>query len=236
MKVQQELAQLAGKAQDKVQGNHTGLASAQGRLSGSEDKKSAADMKNEFLQLMVAQIHNQDPLNPMDGAQYLSQLAQLSTVEGVQKLASIQHKGNNVMDSLQVLQSTQLVGKNVSVPADHVSLDKPETLKGQIKLNAPCDELSVKLLDMNGKAVKSLNLGNQNKGEVPFSVADVPAGVFKLDVVATRQDQSEHIKPNLDRKVEKVSIPAKGGDIQLQVAGIGNRSLLDVNEFLGASA
>lgn len=207
--------------------------SSSGSASNSIASNSAAGLQDEFLQLMVAQINNQDPLNPMDGTQYLSQLAQLSTVEGIQNLNTLQSQGNTLLDTQQVLQSAQLVGKEVSVPVENISLDKAESLEGKVRLTESAQSVTVKVTDINGQVVQTQSLGTQAAGDVAFNLDELPAGVYKLEVVAANGDDTQNYTPYLNRQVEKVSIPADGSDIQLQVAGVGSLSLFSVSEFLG---
>ena len=87
------------------------IASNSSTSTGSSTSSTGStELKNEFLQMMVAQINNQDPLNPLDGTEYVSQLAQFSMVEGVENLRVLQQKSLTMQDTEQVLQSTALVG------------------------------------------------------------------------------------------------------------------------------
>src|SRR5690606_5935666 len=88
--------------------NHTG------GVQGND--KDAFALRNEFLQMMVAQVQNQDPLNPLDGTEYVSQLAQFSMVEGLEYMRQQEQQNGVLLNTLQVLQSSQLVGKQVTVP------------------------------------------------------------------------------------------------------------------------
>src|SRR5471030_2845223 len=69
--------------------------------------------KNEFLQLFVAQLKNKNPLEPQDGSDFLGQLAQFSTVEGIKNMESAFNKIADSLNSTQALQATSLVGKKV---------------------------------------------------------------------------------------------------------------------------
>ncbi|EKE73975.1 flagellar hook assembly protein FlgD [Gallaecimonas xiamenensis] len=197
---------------------------------------SAGALQTEFLQLMVAQINNQDPLNPIDGTEYVSQLAQMSTVEGIQNMMSLQSQSNTLLDTQQVLQSTQLVGKQVSVPASNLSLDKEEAITGKVRLPESGESVTLKVTDVNGKVVQERDFGQQAAGDIPFELDTLPEGIYKFEVVVKNGDVSQSYTPYLNRQVEKVSIPANGGDIQLQVAGVGSMSLFSVSEFLGEPA
>ena len=191
------------------------------------------ELKNEFLTLMLAQMKNQDPLNPMDGAEYASQMAQFSTVEGIQNMTDLQQQNNNLIDSLQVLETTNLVGDSVSIPAAQIKLSEPESLKGFVDLKTSAEDLDVVVRDASGNVVKQINLGSQNVGRVDFEIPELESGSYRLDVVAKNGERETTTVPFLERKIDKVSIPGDGGDIQLSISGIGKLSLYSVNEFLG---
>lgn len=203
--------------------------------SVAKNKNDIGELKSEFLTMMLAQLKNQDPLNPMDGAEYASQMAQFSTVEGIQNMGKLQQQNNNLIDSLQVLQTTNLVGDNVSVPASQIKLSEPDGLKGFVDLKTSAENLKVVVRDGSGNVVEDMDLGSQNPGRVEFEVPELDSGSYTLDVIAKNGDQERMTTPFLERRIDKVSIPGNGGDIQLSVSGIGNISLYSVNEFLGDS-
>lgn len=203
--------------------------------SVAKNENDIGELKSEFLTMMLAQLKNQDPLNPMDGAEYASQMAQFSTVEGIQNMGKLQQQNNNLIDSLQVLQTTNLVGDNVSVPASQIKLSEPDSLKGFVDLKTSAENLKVVVRDGSGNVVEDMDLGAQNPGRVEFEVPELDSGSYTLDVIARNGDQERMTTPFLERRIDKVSIPGNGGDIQLSISGIGNISLYSVNEFLGDS-
>src|SRR5450759_4503359 len=83
---------------------------------------SSADSEQRFLKLLVTQLNNQDPLNPLDNAQLTSQLAQMSTVSGVEKLNTTLQSLVDQSGSSQVLQAAFLIGRTVLVPGNQVTL------------------------------------------------------------------------------------------------------------------
>jgi flagellar basal-body rod modification protein FlgD len=191
-------------------------------------------MKDEFLQLLVAQIQNQDPLNPMDGTEYVAQLAQLSTVEGIENMSQLQNQNNILMDTLQVLQSTQLVGKDVSVSTDQISLKENDTVKGSFSMPGSAEEVQVIARDPSGKIVESVNMGTLIGGQHEFTLPELKKGDYILEVVALNGETTKNFQPSVTRTVEKIIVPSDGGsDIRLNVDGIGLVSLFSINEFLG---
>lgn len=200
----------------------------------AQNGNTAAGLKNEFLTLMVAQIKNQDPLNPLDGAEYVSQLAQFSTVEGIENMSSLQSSNNILMNTMQVLQSTHLVGKEVSVPVEQLELTKPEVLKGSVHLATSAEDVRVWAIGSDGKIAGEINLGAQARGEVAFELPKLPEGHYTLQVASSRGGQISVDLPHIQRMVEKVSVPPNGGDVRLQISGVGSLSLFSVSDFLGA--
>ena len=211
----------------------TGDSSATTDAGIASNSNTAAELKDEFLTLMVAQIRNQDPLNPLDGTEYVSQLAQMSTVEGIQNMSQLQQQNNILMDTLQVLQTTQLVGKQVSLPVDRVRLESEEALQGQVKLSQPADNVTIRAIGTDGRVVEEVKLGSRSAGETKFELPALPAGSYRIEVVAQRGDTTTSHTPYLNRVVERVSVPGNGGDVLLQVSGVGNLSLFSISEFLG---
>jgi len=210
-------------------------SSSLGSVTNNAIKSSSpSQMKDEFLQLLVAQIQNQDPLNPMDGTEYVAQLAQLSTVEGIENMSQLQNQNNILMDTLQVLQSTQLVGKDVSVSTDQISLKENDTVKGSFSMPGSAEEVQVIARDPSGKIVESVNMGTLIGGQHEFTLPELKKGDYILEVVALNGETTKNFQPSVTRTVEKIIVPSDGGsDIRLNVDGIGLVSLFSINEFLG---
>ncbi|AEY02557.1 flagellar hook capping protein [Oceanimonas sp. GK1] len=213
------------------------LASINGLDNAGAGQKNAiapagevSSLRSEFLQMMVAQINNQDPLNPLDGTQYVTQLAQFSMVEGIEQMKVQGQQQATLLDTLQVLGSTSLMGKKVTVPVQSISLSEPERLSGTIPVPAGTGQLSLEVYDQQGKRVHQQEWHSPT-GEQTFALAELPPGDYEFRVTATREGSRLSLSPYLERTVEKVSLPAGGGDIMLGLAGVGQMSLFKVTEF-----
>ena len=136
---------------------------------------SAEDQSNRFLKLLVAQMSNQDPLNPMDSAQVTSQMAQISTVQGVQTLNKTVSGLDNQFTQLQTMQGAALVGHDVATDGNSLRVD-PESHKGDggFELDSPATSVSVDILNPAGTTVGTVKLGPQGAGSHGFDF-DVPA-------------------------------------------------------------
>lgn len=130
---------------------------------------SAADAaQDRFMTLLVTQMRNQDPLNPMDNAQMTSQLAQLSTVTGIDKLNTTMQSLISNVQSSQTFQATGMIGRNVMVPGNSLWLSENVSQFG-VDLPTDVDQLTVSIKDAAGNLVKEVNLGPQKAGILPLS-------------------------------------------------------------------
>ncbi|MFN3884960.1 MAG: flagellar hook assembly protein FlgD [Rhodocyclaceae bacterium] len=125
------------------------------------------EAENRFLTLLTTQLKNQDPLNPLDNAQLTSQLAQISTVNGIEKLNATLQKLLAGLQDTQAMEAAALVNHGVLVPGSSLTLGEQGGIGG-FELAAPAEEVSVTIKDGNGLVVRTLNLGAQEAGVVPF--------------------------------------------------------------------
>ena len=136
--------------------------------------QSAQDQSDRFLKLLVAQMSNQDPLNPMDSAQVTSQMAQISTVQGVQTLNKTVSGLDNQFTQLQTMQGAALVGHDVATDGNTLRVDPDShTGDGGFTLESPATSVSVDILNPSGTTVGTVKLGPQEAGSHGFDF-DVP--------------------------------------------------------------
>ena len=119
--------------------------------SGSKTKttSSVEDQQNKFLTLLMTQIKNQDPLNPMDNAAVTTQLAQLNTVSGIEKLNATMTQLLDGYNETQAIQSTGMIGKNVMVAGNNLPLNKSEAVGG-VLLEAAAYKVTLNIKDSTG--------------------------------------------------------------------------------------
>lgn len=133
-------------------------------LNVTRDKSSnMADIQNRFLTLLTAQLKNQDPTSPMDSAQMTSQLAQISTVDGIERLNKTMQSLLSDSQSAQNLQAASLVGRGVLVPGTSM-LYANGTGGFGYELAEPADEVIATIKDANGLTMRTLNLGSVDAG------------------------------------------------------------------------
>lgn len=140
----------------------TGAASAAGALSSKT--VSSADGEQRFLKLLVTQLNNQDPLNPLDNAELTSQLAQMSTVSGIEKLNTAFQSLLAQSGSSQVLQSASLIGRTVLVPGSGLALAQGAAVPFAVELPQGADSVKVTVTNAAGDTVRSFDLGALPQG------------------------------------------------------------------------
>lgn len=145
--------------------------SAASSLTASSDAASA----DRFLKLLVAQMQNQDPLNPMDNAQVTSQMAQINTVSGIARLNETVEGLNRQFVQMQALQGAALVGRDVVVPGNRLDIVDGNG-QGGFELTSAADAVKVEVLNAGGHVVDTLQLGAQSAGRHSFDWSTAKAG------------------------------------------------------------
>ncbi|HZV54045.1 MAG TPA: flagellar hook assembly protein FlgD [Rhodocyclaceae bacterium] len=197
---------------------------------------TSSETQSKFLTLLTAQLKNQDPLNPLDNAQMTSQLAQISTLDGIERLNTTLQALLDSSSGSQTLQAATMVGRSVLVPASTMSLVKSMGLGG-VELSGSADSATVTIKDANGLAVRTLNLGALDAGVHGFSWdGKTDSGVQAADgsysfTVTAKQGQNDVAATAL--ALGTVSgVSRSGQTFSLDVSGLGKFGMSDVKEIL----
>ncbi|MEN3753005.1 flagellar hook assembly protein FlgD [Mangrovibacter yixingensis] len=196
---------------------------------------TASSMNTMFMQLLVAQIQNQDPLNPTDGTEYVSQLAQLTQVQSMEVMSQLMANNTVLMDNLQTLSTGNLVGQPVMVNTDRFSCDGETLVRGRLTLEHPANVVTVIVKESNGTEHK-IELGSQGAGQVDFTIDPKELGIEAGDVtLSVMTDTSETTAPiEIGGVVTNVRIPLDGSATLLNIAGLGEVAYHNITQF-GAS-
>ena len=130
--------------------------------------KNEAGSEDRFLRLLVAQMANQDPLNPMDNAQVTSQMAQISTVNGIDKLNTTVQGLNQQFVQMQALQGASLVGRDVILPGDKLAPNDAGLVQGGFELGSAADSVKIEVLNAGGHVIDSIDVGAESSGRHGF--------------------------------------------------------------------
>lgn len=147
------------------------------QASSAPVSNGGTDLNNMFMKLLVAQIQNQDPLNPTDGTEYVGQLAQMTQVQSMQNMTGMMQTAATLVDNLQVLAIGNLAGQTVMVRSDNINLDG-QPINGRLTLDHPSSNVTVHIKDAAGNET-SLELGKQEKGLVDFTIDPDALGLEK---------------------------------------------------------
>ena len=220
-------------------GNATSAAMAAAQTNTSS---LIGDTQERFLTLLVTQLQNQDPMNPMDNSEVTSQIAQLSTVNGINQLNNTLLALAGQLDVSQSMQAATLIGKQVLVPGSKVLVGggaegKTITPFGA-DLISPASKVNVSILDGAGQVVRQIELGPQSPGVLNISWDGkndggvvMPDGAYTVQFSAVGTDGAPvGIHALTSGRVGSVVNTAQGAMLDL---GLGGRfSLLDVKGIM----
>lgn len=200
--------------------------------SVSNNSNTASGMNTLFMQLLVAQIQNQDPLNPTDGTEYVSQLAQLTQVQSMENMSQLMANSSVLMDNLQTLTTGNLVGQHVMVQTDAINSDGETHIDGRLTLEHAAGVVTVIVKDSSGVEHK-IELGKQGAGQVDFTIDPTEMGLsegkYTLSVVTDTGE--EKVPVEVGGTVTNVRIPLDGSPTVLNINGIGDIAYNNITQF-----
>jgi flagellar basal-body rod modification protein FlgD len=191
--------------------------------------------KDSFLQLLVTQMQNQNPLSPQDNTAFVAQLAQFSSLESMQNLNTSVSSILSASQSSQALQASSLVGHKVVVTASTTQVDTSAGLTGSVNTTASSSSNTVGVYNSKGDLVRTIDMGTQSAGTNSFTWDGkdgdgnvVDAGVYTFKAVATINGTSTVMTTNLPATVNSVTLGSNGGEMTLNLAGVGSLALSKV--------
>jgi flagellar basal-body rod modification protein FlgD len=195
--------------------------------------KNEAGAEDRFLKLLVAQMQNQDPLNPMDNAQVTSQMAQIQSVNGLEKLnRSVEGLGTQFAQ-LSALQGASLVGRDVIVPGNRLVANDAGLPQGGFELDGAADRVQVEVLNAAGRVIDTIELGAQSGGRHGFEwtpPADVDAAAGeRFRVVARNGAANVGFTPLMRDRVDAVL--AGGDTLTLELRASGSVAYSQIRAF-----
>jgi flagellar basal-body rod modification protein FlgD len=200
-------------------------ASTVSALTGTAAATSAKkdDASERFLKLLVTQMKNQDPLNPMDNAQVTSQIAQISTVTGIDKLNDTVKSLSSQMLSSQMLQGAGLVGRSVLLEGNQLNFDATGTATGGFELTSAADSVKVEVLSPSGRVLDTIDIGAASAGRSGFEW-QAPAGTSTDGItfrVAAKSGSTDLSVTRLTADLVR-AVSTKGDSLQLELTSGGS--------------
>ncbi|TFV93892.1 flagellar hook assembly protein FlgD [Oxalobacteraceae bacterium OM1] len=210
------------------------LAAMNGKKNESAD--AVQEQQDRFMTLLVTQMKNQDPMNPMDNAQVTTQFAQLSTVAGINKLNDTLAALQGSYATSQNLQATSMIGHGVLAPGSNIALSEGKAIFG-VDFPQAVDKATVSILNESGKVVRTMQLGSNDAGSVPVvwdgktdDDTTAPDGKYTFKVEATQGENN--VKPTPLSFGSVVSVTTGSGGVKLNVPGMDPIGMSDVRQIL----
>lgn len=202
-----------------------------------EDSSASESDKDMFMTLLLAQIENQDPLKPADQTEFVAQLAQFSSLEGIQNLSESVQDIGAMYRSSQALQATALVGREVLVPGQIGYLENAGKISGTIEAGQASGDVMMTVKDATGQVVANIDLGNIGSAETPFewdgtdyNGNPLPAGAYSIAIEGTLTGESTALVTSIYSRVNSVSIVDNQGGMMLNLNGMGQIDSKDIQE------
>lgn len=215
------------------------LADGRGGAGESTEVGAGEGTEDRFLKLLVAQMRNQDPLNPLDNAQVTTQMAQISTVRGVETLNQTMKSLAARFEQTSPLDALGMIGRQVLAEGD--TLERLSESEGSVRagfdLAKAADEVRIRILDVNGKVVHERTLGTTPAGMQIFEWNGedgdgkaVPAGIYRIEVSASSGGAAVDVTTLAPIRVLGIS-PGTDG-VRIELAGQRTLTAQDIKAIL----
>jgi flagellar basal-body rod modification protein FlgD len=207
--------------------NYTASTSSTGTTSSSTTAGGVSLGGTDFLTLMLAQLKNQDPTSPIDSNTFLTQLAQLSEVQGITQLNT---SFSGSLAASQTMQASSLLGHAVLAASSSATTTAAgDTVSGAVVVPQTSTDVQLNILNSAGTAVKTLDLGAQSAGSAAFSWdgtendgSKAPAGTYTLSATVNGVASGTNIVTQVAGTVDSVTMASGTSGLTLNVAGIGS--------------
>ncbi|MER2471724.1 flagellar hook assembly protein FlgD [Photorhabdus laumondii] len=202
-----------------------------GESASTSKKKNSEELNSNFMKLLVAQMQNQDPTNPMKNNELTSHLAQINTLEGIEKLNTTLGSIVGQINNNQSVQASALIGRDVMIPGETILVGSKEngsvsTSRYGIELERPADSVKVTITDKQGGVVRQIDLGALEAGMHNFTWdgikedgAVAEGGAYKFTITASNKDKPNAFQTLRSATVRGVTRDADGAKLDLGPIG-----------------
>ena len=213
--------------------------------ASAANKRQSDELRNNFMTLLITQLQNQDPLNPLENNELTSQLAQINTVSGIEELNQTMEGITSQISAGQTMQAAGLIGQGVLVPGDRVLLERdPEgnvhTTPFGFDLARSAESVKVTIVGSDGQVINRYDLGAVGAGVDSFTwdgktsqgESAVP-GAYRVRIEATNDDKPVSVEALNYALVGGVTPPDDKGGVRLDLGAVyGQVSLDQVRQIL----
>lgn len=196
--------------------------------------------QEQFLKLLTTQLTHQDPMKPMENGEFLGQMAQFSTVSGIQELQASFKDFASSISSDQALQAASLVGRYVSAPSSQALLSAGGSVSGDFELPGSSPNVKVSIVNpQTGETVRDINLGSQPSGSTAFTWDGLDSrgqfadpGVYDIKVQAEIDGANTAITTNIKSQVKSVTMGNGNSGLQVNLTGLGPVKFNQIKQIL----
>jgi flagellar basal-body rod modification protein FlgD len=196
----------------------TGIRTVQDLSGGASASGNGEELgKTQFLELMIAQMNNQNPLDPAKNEDFIAQLAQFSTVEGIENLNTSFAGLAASLQSSVATDAAALVGRNVVVPTNTAALASGSGIEGSIEVPRSSAGVTVDITNQSGDLVRRIDLGAQPEGRLRFgwdgsnaAGEASPQGFYQVRAYSNFDGELAELTVNMPDQVVSVSIGVDG--------------------------
>ena len=197
-------------------------------VQGPSGPRSAEELgQSDFLMLLTTQLQNQDPFAPMESGEFLGQMAQFSTISGIEDMNNTLQSIGDGMTQNRIATASSLLGQHVLVPGSIARADQNGMISGAVDLEYPVDQMTVNFEDaLTGEVLHTQNMRALPAGMAAFEWRDVPQDVrdlengVRINITTTLGFDERTITPSVFAKV--MGVHMAGGDMGMN---------LDVQDF-----
>ena len=200
-------------------------------------EKSSTLTQEDFLSLLTTQLAYQDPTKPVDNAQMVSQMAQISTVDGITSLNSSVSNLSTVVTSSQALMASSLVGQKVLLPTSTGYITGGSGMSGVVATGEGASDLTITVKNSSGAVVYQTNVSGDQTGNVPFNWDGkdskgnaLPEGKYTVSATGLVDGKSQALSGLVYGKVNSVTLGSSSTTTALNINGLGSVKLSNILE------
>ncbi len=195
--------------------------------------------QEEFLSLMIAQVKNQDPFQPTQNGDFIAQMAQFATVDGINNMQSSLANLSTSLNSSQTLAASDLIGRSVLAPAQSQPLGASGNISGVIDPIPGATSFVLNIFDSSGALVARRSINPQAEGNTPFvwnGLNDLgqqmAPGEYRLEAQAKVDGENLAAQTRVSQRIESVTLGASIDDLTLNLANGSRVAFSTVQEIL----
>ncbi|MBP8773247.1 MAG: flagellar hook assembly protein FlgD [Aeromonadaceae bacterium] len=203
----------------------------------SSTEKNSALTQEDFLSLLTTQLAYQDPTKPVDNAEMVSQMAQISTVDGITSLNSAVSDLSTVVTSSQALMASSLVGQKVLLPSSTGYMESGGGISGVIATGEGASDLTISIKNSSGAVVYQTTVSGDQSGNVAFNWDGkdsngnaLAEGKYTVSATGLVDGKSQSLSGLVYGKVNSVTLGSSSTSTALNINGLGSIELGNILE------